>query len=144
LIWLDRASIALSNYTVFILLILHLVRNLDKNPKRSETQLLYAYISVKIRSIMSNNLERKNLEYYVAIVTIRGIDWQEIVLWTRCIKMQTSIDKILGVYFLLATKNESPSRYCFRSILWFSNRVLCFQTSFKSQKLSRFSYIGNH
>jgi hypothetical protein len=48
------------------------------------------------------------------------------------IKIETLIDKKIRVYFLLATKNESPSRYCFRSISWFSNRLLCFQTSFKS------------
>ncbi len=32
--------------------------------------------------------------------------------------------KKIRVYFLLAANNESPSRYCFRSISSFSNRVL--------------------
>ncbi len=65
-----------------------------------------------------------NLGYFVAIISIWGIDWQEILLWTKYIKIQLLIGKKVRIYFLLATKNVSLSRYCFRSISSFSNLVL--------------------
>ncbi len=40
--------------------------------------------------------------------------------------MRDSLTKKIRVCFLLATNNESPSRYCFRLISWFSNQVLSF------------------
>jgi hypothetical protein len=65
----------------------------------------------------------KNLEFCAAIVTICGIDSQEIVLWRKYRKIQIMTDKKEEFIFLLATNIESLSRYCFRSISSFSNRV---------------------
>ncbi len=51
-----------------------------------------------------------HLEYYVAIITIWGIDWQ----------------KKSELIFYWPQKMGVLKRYCFRLISWFSNRVLSF------------------
>jgi hypothetical protein len=66
-----------------------------------------------------------NLEYLLYCDCHHMRDWLARDCIMNTIHKDTDIDwKKIRVQFLLATKNESPSRYCFRSISWFSNWVL--------------------
>jgi hypothetical protein len=96
-------------------------------------------------SLMSNNLERKNVEFYVAIVAICGIDSQDIILWGKYIKIQKLTDKKENVYiFIVHEQWKSFKIIVERSISSFMNRVTSVLRELQEPKLPCSFFSSHH